>query len=62
MKLAELKAVVDAAVERAGDTAQHVSVEVWLGKKGPYDVLSVSQFSVIPDLVICAGVKHEKRK
>lgn len=54
MKLRKLKELVDLAVENAGDCDP--DVEIWF-KKSIYDIRSVGQFGVIPDLTIEIGEK-----
>ncbi len=49
MKLKELKRLVDTAVEYAGETDP--GVEVWMDDR-MYHIEEVSQFSVLPTLVI----------
>lgn len=55
MTLKDLKKVVDQAVENAGDTDP--KVEIWIGSKKAYDVGTVSQCKLIPDVVITVGEK-----
>lgn len=55
MKLKELKAVIDKAVERAGDCDP--DVEVWVGDKRAYRIGRIGQFGVIPDVTIHVGEK-----
>ena len=55
MKLHELKACIDKAVENAGD--YDAEVEVWF-KKSMYRIDRVAQFGVVPDVTITIGAKE----
>jgi len=54
MKLRKLKKIIDDAVLRSGETDP--DVEVWFKKK-MYEIRSIGQFNVIPDLTIEIGEK-----
>ena len=54
MQLKELKQIVDTAVEYAGETDP--GVEVWMNDR-MYHIEEVSQFSVLPTLVITISAK-----
>jgi hypothetical protein len=56
MKLAEFARYINQAVERAGNTAEHVDIFVDF-KKTEYEIIGVSQFSVIPETYITIGKK-----
>ena len=55
MKLAELKAIIDKAVENAAGC--DVGVEVWF-KKSVYQIRTVGQYGVIPYVYIEIGKKE----
>ena len=55
MKLKELKKVIDKAVEYAGELDP--CVEIWVGQKRAYTIGSVSQFGLVPDVLISVGEK-----
>lgn len=57
MNLIELKAIIDKAVEYAGHTAEHVDVIICVGKKGEYEISSIYQGGVIPEVSIHVGKK-----
>lgn len=54
MTLNEFKSCIDQAVEYAGDTADHVDVEMHIRGK-VYGVGEISQFGIVPTLVVIAG-------
>lgn len=54
MKLKELKAAIDKAVEHAGDC--DADVEVWYKNKG-YRIARIGQFGIVPTVTITVGEK-----
>ncbi len=56
MKLKDFQDCINQAVEYAGDTATHVDVEIFF-KKTCYEVRKISQFGLIPDVIIEIGEK-----
>lgn len=52
MKLKQLQKIINQCVDRAGDTDP--DVEVWFKKK-MYDIRSIDQFGVVPDVTITIG-------
>lgn len=55
MKLKDLKARLDKAYEDAGEGRDSVGVEVWLGEEC-FEIERLSQFSIIPDVIITLKV------
>jgi hypothetical protein len=54
LRLRELKACIDRAVENAGDGDPEV--EVWF-RKSMYRIVRVGQFGIVPDVTITIGPK-----
>lgn len=55
MKLKKLKAVIDQAVDYARDCDP--DVEIWIGDKKAYRIGRISQFGVLPNVIISVGEK-----
>jgi len=55
MKLKELKSIIDAAVEYAGNCDPNV--EIWIGDKRAYEIGRIGQYGVEPDVTIHVGKK-----
>lgn len=55
MKLKQLKTVIDQAVDYAGDCDP--DVEIWIGEKKAYKIGHISQFGVLPNVIISVGEK-----
>jgi hypothetical protein len=51
MKLLELMAVMEAAIQRVGEDASTAEVEVWLDREKVL-ICDVGQFSASPDVVL----------
>ena len=55
MKLKQLKTVIDQCVDYAGDCDPEV--EIWIGDKKAYNIGRISQFGVLPNVIISVGEK-----
>ncbi|USE39216.1 hypothetical protein [Endozoicomonas sp. SCSIO W0465] len=55
MKLKQLKALIDQCVDYAGDCDP--IVEIWIGDQTAYQVGRISQFGVVPNVIISVGEK-----
>lgn len=55
MKLKQLKALIDQCVDYAGGCDP--IVEIWIGDQKAYHIGGISQFKVVPNVIISVGEK-----
>ena len=58
LTLKQLQKVIDKAVKKAGK--HDYQVEVWFRGAGPFKIVSVGQFGIVPDVTLDIDVEKEK--